>query len=107
MTGVVISGMLVGNRRDNLGDYSDVEFIYNVEPGITAEDVRYFFNKAISKYGVREVPAKTDGTKLSFMISVDSDYRPEGRMLNRVALGKAIMNDVKNTDLTPPIKPRR
>ena len=106
---VVINGMVVGNRRDNDGDYADVEFIYNVEPSIHLDDVRYLWDKARGRAGLREVAAKTDGSKLSFIISMDNSRHGDasGMVLNRVALQKAILTDVRKIDLQEPVRKRR
>jgi len=101
MKTIVVSGMLVKSSGRDRGDYSDVDFVYNVDDSVTVDDVIYFINR----HGARAVPARTDGTRLSFVAYVDSERKVDekrevkkGRILNRVGLSKAIAKDMQTID---------
>ncbi len=110
MKTIVVHGMLVKDSGRDRGDYSDVDFVYDVDDSVTVDDVIFYINR----HGARAVPTRTDGTKLSFVVSVDSERKTDdkrevkkGRVLNRVGVSKAIRKDMATVSWETPEKKRR
>jgi len=108
MKTIVIHGMVVRTDGRNAHDYSDVDLVYNVEDSVSVDDVIYYLNKS----GVRPVPVKTDGTKLSYAVGIDNERKREAmkgakpNVLSRIAFKKQFEKDLKKVEWHTPKRGR-
>ena len=80
--------------RHTREQYAHIDLVYNVDEGVTFDDIDYVFRQLKI---ARTVPIDIrTGEKLDFVIGVDNDRISDGGpTLNRVAFNKQLTNDVK------------
>ena len=96
MKTIVVYGMFVKqpHRGMNRGDYTNVDWVYNVDDGVTIDDVVYM----IESKRVRMVPIGEDREKLDYVVGVDRNRVGTGPVLNRFGLSQQIKKDFEKLE---------
>ena len=89
--------------RKSREQYAHVNLVYNVEPGISMEDVAFTLDRMRISRAV-PIDIRT-GEKVEYIISVDKERERSGeggRILNRVGFSKQLEKDINNLEWVQP-----
>ena len=99
----VIHGLLTRppNARKTREKYAHTDLVYNVEDGVSFDDIERVLYQANIR---RSVPYDIRANqKLDFVIGMDKERAGSGgQILNRVGFTKKLLNDINNLDWVQP-----